>query len=122
MGFELLLILLLAFKIILSEITALAKSVRVVRFVGVLTGVSHLALTLPMVAGVAHVLSVVLLVQVVAEEHVLLFDVGVPVLVKHGLSLEVANGVLSELLARDVSKLGGRLLANLDQLLNLSLE
>ena len=68
--------------------------------VGVLASVRHLRLAFTMVASVAHVLRVVLLVEVRAQEHVLLVaDLTVPVLVQHRLLLEVADGVLGELLS-----------------------
>ena len=52
-----------------------------------------------MVTVVAHVLRVVLLVQVRAQEHVLLVkDVGVAELLEHGLLLEVADGIFRVLL------------------------
>lgn len=91
------------------------------RFVGVLTSGGHLTLAFSMVARVAHVLGVVLLIEVVAEEHVLDLELSMTVLMEHGLTLEMAYRVFSELLGGEVSDVLG-LLRDLDELFQLALE
>lgn len=60
----LLLHLVLSLNVVLGQVAVLAHTVRVVGLVGVAASVSHLGLTHPMVAVVAHVLGVVLFVRV----------------------------------------------------------
>lgn len=112
LGSSLILVLLLALQVVLRKIAVLAEADRIVRLVRVAARGRHLGLALAMVAIVAHVLGVMLLVQVRTKEHVFLVeDVGVTELLQHGLLLEEADCVLGILLSRCRSlrerKLGG---------------
>lgn len=60
--------LLLTLQIILGEVAGLAHARRVVGPISVLTLESHSALALAVIALVAHVLGVVLLLEVIAQE------------------------------------------------------
>jgi hypothetical protein len=68
LGFCLLFLLVLPFQVVLSKIAVLAHATRVVRPIGMATGMSHLGLSLSVIAVVAHVLGVVLLVSMWALE------------------------------------------------------
>ena len=56
--------LLLSLEVVLGEVAILAEAIRVVGLVDVLTGSGHLGFAFAMVAVVAHVLGVMLLVDV----------------------------------------------------------
>lgn len=69
------------------------------RLVSVLTRVGHLGLAFTVVANVAHVLSIVFLIQMSAEEDVLFVtEVNMPVHVQHRLSLEVPDCIFGKVL------------------------